>query len=149
MSWDDFYRRRDALDAVLSRAAHDPVTPPTFDPELFADLDELLGALQHRWMRQLTGHLGVALGDERADRVETVIRVWREQARDHAVLRAVLDHHLTDGPAHEQELRLLALTSGLAELTEPNAEIARVGSAFLDLIRTTSAERHHRLAATA
>jgi hypothetical protein len=153
MSWTDFYRRRDALDAVLHAAAGDPAAPPTFDRELFATDEELLLALHYRWMQQLTGRLGTALEDRDDDRVETVTRTWRELAADQPVLRAVLDAHLTSTEAIEREHRLLALTAGLAELSEPNADIARVGAAFAGLIRTTPTavvpNRRRRLAKSA
>lgn len=136
MSWSDFYRRRDALDAVLRAAAGDPAAPLAFDRDVFADEDELLLALHHRWLQQLTGRLGAALEDSDDDRVETVARTWRVLAAEQPVLRAVLDAHLTSAEAIEREQRVLALTAGLAELSEPNAEIARVGAAFQGLIRT-------------
>ena len=148
MSWSDFYRRRDALDAVLRAAAGDPAAPLTFDRGLFASADELLLALHYRWMQQLTGRLGTALEDS-DDRVETVTRTWRELAAEQPVLRAVLDAHLTCAEAIEREQRLLALTAGLAELSEPSAEIARVGAAFLGLLRSRPAVRHRRLAKSA
>lgn len=165
MSWTDFYRRRDALDAVLRDAAGDPSAPLRFDRELFATEDDLLLALHYRWMRQLTGRLGVALEDGSADRVDTVTRTWRALAAEQPVLRAVLDAHLTSAKgstevaqAAEREQRVLALTAGLAELSEPADEIARVGAAFERLIRTAPAPssrtaivpgRHRRLAKSA
>ncbi|WP_033437438.1 hypothetical protein [Saccharothrix sp. NRRL B-16314] len=152
MGWTDFYRRRDALDAVLRTAAGDPAAPLTFDRDLFATQDDLLLALHHRWMQQLTGRLGTALEDS-DDRVETVTRTWRVLAAEQPVLRAVLDAHLTATEAVEREQRLLALTAGLAELSEPSAEITRVGAAFASLIRSAPATvvpgRHRRLAKSA
>ncbi|NUT51032.1 MAG: hypothetical protein HOV94_27565 [Saccharothrix sp.] len=139
MGWAEYYRRRDALDAVLRAAAEDPSAAPTFDRELFATEDELLLALHYRWMRQLTGRLGVALADGEHDRVETVVRTWRALAAEQPVLRAVLDAHLTSAEAVEREQRTLALTAGLADLSEPSADIARVGAAFANLIRTRPA----------
>ncbi|WP_447006311.1 hypothetical protein ACRAKI_07485 [Saccharothrix isguenensis] len=139
MGWTDFYRRRDALDAVLRDAAGDPAAPPTFDRDLFATGEDLLLALHYRWMQQLTGRLGTALEDSDDDRVEIVTRTWRELAAEQPVLRAVLDAHLTSTEAVEREQRLLALTAGLAELSEPTPEITRVGAAFESLIRTAPA----------
>jgi hypothetical protein len=159
VSWNDFYRRRDALDAVLRRAELDPTAPPVHDPDLFPTRNDLLLALHHRWMQQLTGRLGVALsaaevenGD--VDRVEVVVRTWNDLAADQPVLRAVLDAHLTDRAAIEREQRLLALTAGLADLSEPDEDITGVGVAFLNLVRATPprARRRpllHRLARTA
>lgn len=153
MSWTDFYRRRDALDAVLRAAAEDPSAPLAFDRGLFATEDELLLALHYRWMQQLTGRLGLALEDASADRVDVVTRTWQALAAERPVLRAVLDAHLTSREAVEREQRLLALTAGLAELSEPADEIARVGAAFLRLIRTAPRAvvpgRHRRLAKSA
>jgi hypothetical protein len=135
MSWNDFYRRRDALDAVLRSAG-----PLQVDTTVFADADELLLALHYRWMQQLTGRLGVAL-TETTDRVAAVQQTWRTLAQEQPKLRELLDTHLTDADAVEREERLLALTSGLAELSEPSAEIARVGVAFLSLIRAEPVRR--------
>jgi hypothetical protein len=155
MSWTDFYRRRDALDAVLRDAADDPSAPLHVDRELFATGEELLLALHHRWLQQLTGRLGVALENDADDRVEIVTRTWRALAAEQPVLRAVLDAHLTSTEAVEREQRLLALTAGLAELSEPADEIARVGAAFARLIRTAPPAaavvpgRHRRLAKSA
>ncbi|MGM1059282.1 hypothetical protein [Saccharothrix sp. Mg75] len=153
MGWTDFYRRRDALDAVLTAAAADPAAPLVFDRDVFATRDELLLALHHRWMQRLTGRLGVALEAD-DDRVETVSRTWRALAAEEPVLRAVLDEHLTSAEALEREDRVLALTSGLADLSEPAAEIARVGRAFARLIRTAPSRavvpgRHRGLAKSA
>ncbi|MEU4739607.1 hypothetical protein AB0G02_03955 [Actinosynnema sp. NPDC023658] len=151
MGWSDFYRRRDALDAVLRAAAGAPAAPLAFDRDLFASEDELLLALHYRWMQQLTGRLGTALQDS-DDRVETVARTWRALASEQPVLRAVLDAHLTSPEAVEREQRLLALTAGLAELSEPGEDIARVGAAFANLVRTRPAVvpgRHRRLAKSA
>ncbi|MFC6090359.1 hypothetical protein [Saccharothrix lopnurensis] len=145
MSWTDFYRRRDALDAVLREAADDPSAPLTPDRGLFADEGELLLALHYRWMRALTGRLGVALESETDDRVEIVTRTWRALAAEQPVLRAVLDAHLSSAAAAgsveateavEREHRVVALTAGLAELSEAADEIARVGAAFTRLIRS-------------
>ncbi|MEU5695698.1 hypothetical protein [Actinosynnema sp. NPDC020468] len=134
MSWTDFYRRRDALDAALRAAARDPAAPLAWDREVFGSRDELVQALHHRWTQQLTGRLGVALEDEDVDRVDTVTRTWRALAAEQPVLRAVLDAHLPAGGAAGEQ-RMLALTAGLAELSEPVAEITRVGAAFTALIR--------------
>ncbi|MEJ2857829.1 MULTISPECIES: hypothetical protein [unclassified Saccharothrix] len=153
MGWTDFYRRRDALDAVLDAAAGDPAAPLTFDRELFATEADVLAALHYRWMQQLTGRLGVALEDAADDRVETVTRTWRTLAAEQPVLRGVLDEHLTASDAVEREQRLLALTAGLADLTEPSDEIAKVGAAFLALVRNAphpkAPARHRRLAKSA
>ncbi|MET1071156.1 MAG: hypothetical protein ABWY11_00770 [Umezawaea sp.] len=143
MGWTDFYRRRDELDAVLRRAERHPAAPLDFDPDVFADADELLLALHHRWLQRLTGRLGVALtGTE--DRVDAVLTTWRALAAEQSALRGVLDAHLTDPEAVGREERLLALTSGLAELSEPTAEVTRIGAALLALIRSEPAVRTSR-----
>ncbi|MFC5287622.1 hypothetical protein ACFPM7_11230 [Actinokineospora guangxiensis] len=142
MSWSDYYRRRDALDAVLDQAARDPEGPLPFGEQAaaeFADRRELLLALHYRWSVRLTGRVGMAQADaERdpsADRVDAVARAWRATAAEHPVLRRVLDAHPV-GPAVAGEQRMLALAAGLAEIDEPAAEITRVGAAYLALIRT-------------
>jgi phage tail protein X len=140
MGWNDFYRRRDALDAVLRR---DPAGPLEFDRTAFETADELLLALHHRWLQQLTGRLGLALA-ETDDRVEAVLRTWRALAAEQPALRGALDAHLSDPEAVEREERLLALTSGLADLSEPTAEVTRIGAAFLALIRSEPAVRSSR-----
>jgi len=140
MGWNDFYRRRDALDAVLRR---DPAGPLEFDRTVFGTADELLLALHHRWLQQLTGRLGVALSDD-DDRVAAVQTTWRALAAEQPALRGVLDAHLRDPEAVEREQRLLALTSGLAEMSEPAAEVSRIGAAFLALIRSEPAVRTSR-----
>ncbi|HWO64406.1 MAG TPA: hypothetical protein VNO31_30665 [Umezawaea sp.] len=140
MGWNDFYRRRDALDAVLRR---DPAGPLEFDRTVFGTADELLLALHHRWLQQLTGRLGVALSDD-VDRVAAVQTTWRVLAAEQPALRGVLDAHLRDPEAVEREQRLLALTSGLAEMSEPAAEVSRIGAAFLALIRSEPAVRTSR-----
>jgi hypothetical protein len=140
MGWNDFYRRRDALDAVLRR---DPAGPLEFDRTAFETAEDLLLALHHRWLQQLTGRLGVALS-ETDDRVDAVLTTWRALAAEQPALRGVLDTHLRDPEAVEREERLLALTSGLAEMPEPAAEVSRVGAAFLALIRSEPAARTSR-----
>ena len=153
MSWTDFYRRRDALDAVLRAAAGDTAAPLTYDRDLFATEDDLLAALHYRWMQQLTGRLGLALEGGDGDRVEAVTHTWRALAAEQPVLRAVLDEHLASRDLVDREHRLLALTAGLADLTEPSDEIAKVGAAFLALVRktpdTAAPARHRRLAKSA
>ncbi len=57
------------------------------------------------------------------------------------MLRAVLDAHLdTTRPAlraaAEREQRMVALASGMAELTEPAAQTAAIGAAFITLLRS-------------
>ncbi|UVS77814.1 hypothetical protein [Actinokineospora sp. UTMC 2448] len=156
MSWTDYYRRRDALDAVLELARHDPEGPLPFPEQAaaeFADRGELLLALHYRWSVRLTGRVGLAQAeaekDATIDPVEAVAQAWRATAAEHPVLRRVLDANTdTHGgvlrPAIEGEQRMLAIASGLAEHTEPAEEIARVGAAYLALIRSTPSRERHR-----
>lgn len=143
MSWSDYYRRRDALDAVLDQAARDPEGPLPFPERAaaeFADRRELLLALHYRWSVRLTGRVGMAQAeaerDPSLDRVDAVARAWRATAAEHPVLRRVLDAHPA-GLAAAGEQRMLALAAGLAEIDEPAEEITKVGAAFLALIRTS------------
>lgn len=148
MGWSDFYRRRDALDAVLELARHDPEGPLPFPEQAaaeFADQGEALLALHYRWSVRLTGRVGMAQAeaerDPSGDPVEAVAQAWRATAAEFPVLRRVLDAHADDHggvlrAAVESEQRMLALAAGLADLDEPAAEITRVGAAYLALIRT-------------
>ena len=146
MSWTDFYRRRDALDAVLEHARRNPEGGlPTND--VFPSQANLLLALHHRWTMKLTGRLGVALTeagrDPDVDLVDAVLAGWRATAAEHPTLRRVLDqgtaeHAEAMRPAIEGEQRLLALAAGLAEPHERPEEIARVGAALLALLHNAS-----------
>ncbi|MCK2245379.1 MULTISPECIES: hypothetical protein [unclassified Crossiella] len=151
MSWNDFYRRRDVINAVLRQAERtgDPVLPFEDAPhaaasgstlakqvsETFADRAELLAALHYRWMLRLTGHLELAL-HEHGDRVEAATSAWQRLAAEEPTLRRLLDAGAQTIPAaiaHEQ--RTLALVTGLADAREPAEQIERVGAAFLALAR--------------
>ncbi|PPK69203.1 hypothetical protein CLV40_104457 [Actinokineospora auranticolor] len=144
MGWAEFYRRRDALDAVLAHLRHDPGGPiPPADT--FADADEVLLALHHRWTLKLTGPLGLARAeadrDPGTDLVDAVTRAWWTTASAFPVLRAVLDAHRDDPalrPGVEAEQRMLALVANLADPTGPRAEVTRVGAAFAALIGSTA-----------
>lgn len=155
MSWNDYYRRRDIMDAVLKRAKREPGSPLPFADidgaeELFGTEQQLLLALYYRWMQLLTGNLHSAVGGPEdigagpelsdADQVDAVVAAWRETAREHAALRAVLDGNIDRYPAAlrpalENEQRVLALTAGLVEPFEPVEEITGVGASFLTLVR--------------
>ncbi|HEX5406167.1 MAG TPA: hypothetical protein VFX16_28150 [Pseudonocardiaceae bacterium] len=153
MSWADFYRRRDAIDHVLTYARRHPAVRMPFDelhevPALFDSKDDLALALQYKWSRLLTGSLTVALADaenaQDADYVDAVATAWRTTARQHPELRRLLDGHAdTDADdgfraALRTEQRTLAHAAGLAEAGEPADATARIGAAFLTLIRGTS-----------
>ncbi|GLZ36157.1 hypothetical protein Lesp02_83440 [Lentzea sp. NBRC 105346] len=96
MSWSDFYRRRDAIDAVLHDARHDPSAPLIVDPDVFESLDELLLALRHRWNQRLDGRVAVELIDTDDDYETVVARVTRRLSVEDPTLRAVLDAHVTE-----------------------------------------------------
>ncbi|HET9138164.1 hypothetical protein [Actinophytocola sp.] len=137
MSWADFYRRRDALDAVLEHARREPDGPLPFAEvtgvtEVFGSRTELLLALHYRWLLALTGRLGVALSDAEpgADRVDAVAAARRAAATAHPVLRGLLDRHADEGDeamatALAGERRLLALAAGL-DVLDPSPETVEV-----------------------
>lgn len=151
MSWNDFYQRRDILEAALRQWGRNPSSPLSLDEipgatKYFASEEEILLALQYKWTQVLGGQLRAELadpdyaGEELAiDRVDAVTRAWNRAVAEHATLRAVLDAAVDRCPAlipsHEAELRTLALTAGLAEAGEPTAEITKVGRAFGTLLR--------------
>ena len=146
MSWTDFYRRRDALDAVLEQARRDPEGSLPFAEvaDVFAGPEDLLLALHYKWTMKLTGQLGVALSeasrDLDVDLVDAVMAGWRATAAEHATLRRLLDAGVAEHPealrpAIEGEQRLLALAAGLADPHETTEEITRVGATLLVLLR--------------
>lgn len=144
MSWNDFHQRQQAIQTVLDNARRSPSEALTQVPAPFLDPTELVRALQHKWTQQLTGRIDVALAETddapHADRVQAVTAAWRRTAADNPVLRDVLDRHESD-PALRRDMarehRMLAIAAGLAEHTEPANDIARVGRAFLQLVRAT------------
>ena len=155
MSWEDFYKRRDALDAAVRLAGRDPEGPLPFAQvpnatEVFTGPAEMLLALHYRWTMKLTGRLGMAVADAerdpQVDRVDAVRTAWLDTADEFSVLRRLLDAHADDHdgalrPALAGEYRMLALAAGLAEHGEDPEEIARIGHALLALIRTTPDRR--------
>ncbi|MCO1582728.1 hypothetical protein M8C13_43985 [Crossiella sp. SN42] len=140
MSWNDFYRRRDVIDAALRRAERTgestvPLDEVPHAADIFASHAELLAALHYRWMLRLTGHLELAL-HEHGDRVEAATAAWQRLATEEPTLRRLLDAGAGEIPeaiAHER--RTLALVTGLADVRESAEEIERVGAAFLALAR--------------
>lgn len=151
MSWNTYYQRKHAINAVLDNARRDPDQAVDSIPSPFTDAGELLAALQHKWLQQLTGRVEVALIETEhaphGDRVEAVTTAWRRTAASNAALRAVLDEH-TEHPAlragNTTEHQLLATAAGLAEPYEPEHDITRVGQAFLQLLRATPAPAEQR-----
>lgn len=160
MSWADYYERRDAIDLVLAHAERHPGTGLPFDGldavrAVFADREELALALQYKWSQVLMGRLGVALAQAEqtpdVDHVEAVAAAWRTAARKQPALRDLLDTHAADAAAgqafHEAqraEQRMIAYAAGLAEVGEPAEESARIGAAFLALVRGTPARPTRR-----
>lgn len=149
MSWTDFYRRRDAIAAVLDHAARHPGGGLPWDElpavrAVFADREELALALQYKWSQVLMGHIAVALTDaDRTpdiDQVAAVAAAWRRAARQQPALRDLLDRYATEAGAEfdrarQAERRTVAFAAGLAEPGEPAGESARIGAAFLALVR--------------
>jgi hypothetical protein len=148
MSWADFYRRRDAIDQVLAHARRHQAARLPFDEldaaQVFDSRDELALALQYKWSCLLTGRLAVALADaertQDADQVDAVAAAWRTTARQHPELRRLLDNHAKVGDAEfraalRAEQRMVAHAAGLADADEPAEETARIGAAFLTLVR--------------
>ncbi|QRP44241.1 hypothetical protein [Amycolatopsis sp. FDAARGOS 1241] len=151
MSWTDFYRRREILEAAVRQAKRTPGEPLDLAEipgatDAFGCEERLLLALQHKWTQVLGGHLRAELADPEdaaddgvGDQVDAVCRAWRRAQAEHEALRALLDAGLERHPAlvplHEGELRMLAVTAGLAEPGEPAEELTRVGYAFDSLVR--------------
>ena len=148
MGWNDFYRRRDALDAVLEHAQRTPdsALPYAEVPgvaEVFGEPAQLLLALHHKWGLAVTGRVEVALSDAERnpaiDPVDAVASAWRAAAAENPVLRRLLDAGAGEPAmraALDGEQRMLALCAGLAEPHETNDEITRVGAAYLALVRS-------------
>ncbi|WP_158887857.1 hypothetical protein [Amycolatopsis anabasis] len=162
MSWNDFYRRRDVMDAVLRQAARNPGGELPFADvpgaaQAFACEEDLLLALHYRWTQLLSGYLRAEVaGPEDAegvpgdneDHVDAVTRACHAAAADHDTLRAVLDANLDRYASlrsmREAEQRMLAITAGLAEPHEPVEEITKVGAAFDALLRNGPARPARR-----
>ncbi|NIH87836.1 hypothetical protein [Amycolatopsis granulosa] len=142
MSWNDFYRRRDILDAVLTAAARDPRGPLPFDEipgaaETFGSRENLMLALHHKWTQLLSGHLRAEEAED-DDHVAAVRRAWTATVRRNHTLHQVVAAHRDDYPAlesaHRAEQAMLAVAAGLAEPDEPVADIVKVGAAFEALL---------------
>lgn len=156
MGWNDFYRRRDTMDAVLTQARRSPATLPFGEipgaAELFGTEENLLLALQHRWTQLLSGYLRAELADPDEapgnDQVDAVARAWRKAVTEHATLHRLLETHLDAHPllqaSHDAERKMLVVTAGLADPGEPPVELTRVGSAFSALLRSGPARPHRR-----
>lgn len=143
MSWNDFYRRRDIMAAVLRAASRDPVGPLPFAgipgaQDTFGSEENLLLALHHKWTLLLSGHLEAQLLDD-TDHVAALTRAWQAAVAANPVLRVVLDANLDRYPAlraaREAQQRMLALSAGFADPSEPTATITKVGAALEALLR--------------
>lgn len=155
MGWNDYYARRAVMDAALEAARRDPAAPLPFAhidraADLFGTPEQLLLALYHRWTQRMTGLLRAgAAGPEdaatvpdqaAADYPDRVAAAWRETRAENQTLRAVLDANIERYPgvllpALENEQRILALTAGLADLSDTPREAIETGAGFLALIR--------------
>ncbi|GLY66144.1 hypothetical protein [Amycolatopsis taiwanensis] len=150
MTWHDFYRRRDVIDAVLREARRDPSAPLPFADvpgarDTFGDEENLLLALQHKWTLVFGGRLETELLDV-ADTVDAILRAWHSAVGANPTLRAVLDANLDRYPslrsAHEAQQRTLAVTAGFAGIEEPTTEITRVGATIEALVRQGTPAGH-------
>jgi hypothetical protein len=147
MGWQEFYRRRDALNAAIEQGE-------LRASEAFPDERELLLALHHRWTQRLTARVELAEltngntdGDMDGDTVDAVGEAWRRTAEDNAALRALLDRHAADPalrPLVEAEHRTLARAAGLTERGDTPEEEASIGAAFVALQKTAPAPRPRR-----
>jgi hypothetical protein len=138
MGWHEFYRRRDALDAVVEQRG-------LRTSETFPERGELLLALQQRWSRRLAARIELAeLSTE--DLVDAVGDAWRRAAADNAGLRALLDEHADDPvlrPLVAAEHRMLARAAGLTEAGDSPAEETSIGAAFVALQRSAPDRRRN------
>jgi hypothetical protein len=129
MGWQDFYRRRDELNAAVEQGE-------LRAGDVFATEHELLLALHHRWSQRLMARLELAML-EPTDPVDAVGEAWQRTAADNPELRDLLDKHAADlRPEIEAEQRLLATTAGLTEPGDTESEAAAIGAAFIALQRT-------------
>ncbi|EID53189.1 hypothetical protein [Saccharomonospora xinjiangensis] len=160
MSWSDFRRRRDIMDSAVAEAVRAGSTTDGRIPfdridgarDLFGTEEQLLLALHQRWHQILTGHLraeGAGPEDvtaapgrentEDSDQVDAVSRAWRRAVSLNRDLHAVVNANVERVPAlrlaQDAELRLLAVTSGLAAPHEPEDEVIAVGATLVALLR--------------
>jgi hypothetical protein len=130
MGWNDFYRRRDALDHIVETGELDV-------PDMFDGPGEVLLALQHRWSQQLAGR--VELAESADDPVGAVRDAWRETAAANPALRSLLDEYAGHPALYAMmraEHRSLAHAAGLTNAADGPAEQAAVGAALVALTRT-------------
>jgi hypothetical protein len=118
MSWDDHYKRRAALKAVLDYARRHPSAGLPYDSvpaakQVFQSRHELLLALQYDWSQALWSRIellslesrGPALTDAR----EIAKQAWEQGASANPVLRRLLDGAKDElGSAVRREQDLMA-----------------------------------------
>jgi hypothetical protein len=139
MGWQDFYRRRDALNAAVEQGE-------VRSSDAFPDERELLLALHHRWAQRLSARLDLA-ELESADAVDAVGEAWRRTASDNAELRALLDEHADDPalrPLVDAEHSMLARAAGLTEIGDSASEEASIGAAFVALQKSAPDRQSRR-----
>lgn len=156
MSWNDFYRRRDAIDAVLAAAAHRRTSALPYHElpavrTAFESKDELLSALQYKWQRALSAQIDLALSeaddDPRVDRFDLLRDAWQAATRREPTLRAILDEHAGHPAIQAQvdsERRQLAHLSGLTSAGDTEEDAATLGGTFLALVHAGPRQRHSR-----
>lgn len=156
MSWNDFYRRRDAIDAVLATAARRqrPALPYHELPAVraaFGSKDELLSALQYKWQRALSAQIDLALteadDDPSVDRFDMLRDAWQAATRREPTLRAVLDEHAGHPAIQAQvasERTQLAHLAGLTGAGDTEEDAAALGGTFLALVHAGKQQRHGR-----
>ncbi|HEV7647963.1 MAG TPA: hypothetical protein VGP26_07375 [Actinophytocola sp.] len=133
MGWDEYYRRRDALNSVIERGE-------LFVPDPFAGPTEVLLALHHRWSLQLAGRVELATdsGDPADDPADAVGAAWRAAAAANPALLRLLDEHADHPPLRaliRAEQRMLARAAGLTGPEDGRLEQAALGAAFVTLQR--------------
>ena len=158
MSWTDFHRRQEILEAATRHAGRNPGASLSLDEipgaaDLFGCEEQLLLALHYKWTQVLSGYLRAELADpdeagDLGDQVDAVTRAWRRATTDHEPMHAVLDaggeRHTSIAELRDGELRMLAVTAGLADPREDGEEIVKVGHAFEALLRTSREEPARR-----
>lgn len=150
MGWNEYYRRRDIMDAALSHAHRSPQAPLLFAEqpgavELFGSEEALLRALHHHWTVQLGGRLRTELGNDIGSaegemHTDAVTRAWHATVAANPTLRTVLDTASAGNPAalrvtQDVENRMIAIAAGLAEPGESPETVSQVGAAFIALLR--------------
>lgn len=152
MTWNDFHRRADVLQAVIEAAdgRRDGILPGDLPgvAETFADELDLVGALSLKWHARLSGNIERELMDEPMDPAEAIARAWALTAAEAPGIRAVLDR-CTENPtdprmaealtrSRTKELLRLAGAAGMA--SDESAASARAGELIERRGRIAAAE---------